>query len=58
MAVNTETQTTKEKKCCCTGSYQIAELNEDCCRKIQEFEQDLNRHGCWNVSLVAYQKME
>lgn len=57
MAVNTETQTNKDKKYC-FGTYQITELNEDCCRKIQEFEQELNRHGCWNVSLVAYQKME
>ncbi len=34
---------------------EIADLSESCKEKIQEFERELNKQGCWNISLVAYQ---
>lgn len=35
--------------------FTIAKLPESCCKKIQDFEQELNKQGFWNLSLVAYQ---
>lgn len=35
--------------------FQVAEINEACHNKIKECEQELNKMGAWNISLVAYQ---
>lgn len=42
------------KSCC----YKLAELPDSCQSKIHEFEQELNKHGYWNIAIVAYQKIE
>lgn len=34
---------------------EIAELPDTCQEKIREFERELNKHGYWNIALVAYQ---
>lgn len=39
------------------GQYKIANLPKACQEKLHSFEQELNRQGYWNISLVAYQKM-
>lgn len=36
-------------------AFTIAKLPESCCKKIQDFEHELNKQGFWNLSLVAYQ---
>ena len=36
----------------------IAEISEICCRKISEYERELNKQGYWNIALVAYQLKE
>lgn len=35
--------------------FEVAELSEGCQEKLKEFEKELNRMGCWNIALVAYQ---
>lgn len=42
----------------CSCPFKLAELPESCQTKIHEFEQELNKHGFWNIALVAYQKIE
>lgn len=34
---------------------EIAELSQACCEKIRECEHEINKLGCWNIALVAYQ---
>ena len=34
---------------------EYAVLSEACRKQLCEFERELNRQGCWNVALVAYQ---
>lgn len=33
----------------------VADLPPGCLEKIHDFERELNRQGCWNIALVAYQ---
>lgn len=36
-------------------SCHVADLPPGCLEKIHDFERELNRQGCWNIALVAYQ---
>lgn len=36
-------------------SCHVADLPPACLEKIHDFERELNRQGCWNIALVAYQ---
>ena len=37
------------------ANVQYAEISQACQQKLQECERELNKHGYWNIALVAYQ---
>lgn len=36
-------------------SCHVADLPPGCLEKLHDFERELNRQGCWNIALAAYQ---